>query len=163
MIEPRASIGVVIWISAIIIVGPISVLAQINLNESDFKIKDFGIINGNPWLIVEGKAGGSTPQNASLIYAYGFVTDNGTFAVMSHAFEDTDEVENDTQWHTHRVALDAKNCVVNINDNGDTQVNDLVKVTNVIVTNVSKVFTAELTLNKDNSSICVTKIFDSAP
>src|SRR6187431_1316112 len=90
MIEPRASIGVVIWISAIIIVGPISVLAQINLNESDFKIKDFGIINGNPWLIVEGKAGGSTPQNASLIYAYGFVTDNGTFAVMSHAFEDTD-------------------------------------------------------------------------
>ena len=163
MIEPRASIGVVIWISAIIIVGPISVLAQINLNESDFKIKDFGIINGNPWLIVEGKAGGSTPQNASLIYAYGFVTDNGTFAVMSHAFEDTDEVENDTQWHTHRVTLDAKNCVVNINDNGDTQVNDLVKVTNVIVTNVSKVFTAELTLNKDNSSICVTKIFDSAP
>ena len=163
MIAPKALIGVIIWAGAILIVGPTSVLAQNQLNESDFKIKDFGIINGNPWLIVEGKAGGSIPQNASLIYAYGFVTDNGTFAVMSHAFEDTDEVENDTQWHTHRVTLDGKNCVANINDNGDTQVNDLVKVTNVIVTNVSKVFTAELTLNKDDPSICVTKIFDSAP
>ncbi len=163
MTELKASMGVFIWLSAIIIFGPTSVLAQNNLNEADFKIKDFGIINGNPWVIVEGKAGGSIPQNASLIYAYTFVTDNGTFAVMSHLYEDTDEVENDTQWHTHRVTLDDKNCVTEINDNGDTQVNDLVKVTNVIVTNVSKVFTTELTLNNADSSICVTKVFDSAP
>ena len=163
MTELKASMGVIIWISAIIVIGPTSVLAQNNLNEADFKIKDFGIINGNPWVIVEGKAGGSTPQNASLIYAYNFVTDNGTFSVMSHLYEDTDEVENDTQWHTHRVTLDDKNCITEINDNGDTQVSDLVKVTNVIVTNVSKVFTAELTLNNADSSICVTKVFDSAP
>lgn len=163
MTELKPSMGVIIWIIAIIFFGPTSVLAQNNLNEADFKIKDFGIINGNPWLIVEGKAGGSIPQNASLIYAYTFVTDNGTFAVMSHLYEDTDEVENDTQWHTHRVTLDDKNCVTEINDNGDTQVNDLVKVTNVIVTNVSKVFTTELTLNNADSSICVTKVFDSAP
>lgn len=163
MTELKASMGVFIWLSAIIIFGPTSVLAQNNLNEADFKIKDFGIINGNPWVIVEGKAGGSIPQNASLIYAYTFVTDNGTFAVMSHLYEDTDEVENDTQWHTHRVTLDDKNCVTEINDNGDTQVNDLVKVTNVIVTNVSKVFTTELTLNNADSSICVNKVFDSAP
>ena len=163
MVEPKASIGVIIGLSAILIVGPSSVFAQNNFNEADFKIKDFGIINGNPWLIVEGKAGGSTPQNASLIYAYTFVTDNGTFAVMSHLFEDTDEVENDTQWHTHRVTLDDKNCVVETNDNGDTEVSDLVKVTNVITRNVSKVITAELTLNDADSSICVTKVFDSAP
>ena len=163
MTELKASMGVFIWLSAITIFGPTSVLAQNNLNEADFKIKDFGIINGNPWVIVEGKAGGSIPQNASLIYAYTFVTDNGTFAVMSHLYEDTDEVENDTQWHTHRVTLDDKNCLTEINDNGDTQVNDLVKVTNVIVTNVSKVFTTELTLNNADSSICVTKVFDSAP
>ena len=127
-------------------------------------IKDFGIINGNPWLIVKGKAGGSTPQNASLVYAYDFVTDNGTYVVMSHAYEDTDEVENDTQWPTHRLTLDNKNCIVNINDNGDTEVNnDLVKVTNVITRNVSKVFTAELELNNATSSTCVTKVFDPAP
>ena len=163
MIEPKASTCVIIGLSAILIVGPSSVLAQNNLNEADFMIKDFGIMNGNPWLIVEGKAGGSTPQNASLIYAYNFVTDNGTFAVMSHLYEDTDEVENDTQWHTHRVTLDDKNCVAEIDDNGDTEVSDLVKVTNIITTNVSKVFTAELALNNIDSSICVTKVFDSAP
>jgi hypothetical protein len=83
---------------------------------------------------------------------------------MSHAYKDTDEVENDTQWHTHRLTLDNKNCVVQINDNVDTQVNkDLVKVTNVITRNISKVFTAELELNSTDSSICVTKVFDSAP
>jgi hypothetical protein len=163
MIELKASIGVIIGLSAILIVEPSSVLAQTNFNEADFKIKDFGIINGNPWIIVEGKAGGSTPQNESLIYAYTFVTDNGTFAVMSHLYEDTDEVENDTQWHTHRVTLDDKNCVAQINDNGDTEVSDLVKVTNIISRNVSNVFTAELTLNNADSSICVTKVFDSAP
>jgi hypothetical protein len=163
MIELKASICVMIGLSAILIGGPSNVLAQNNLNEVDFMIKDFGIMNGNPWLIVEGKAGGSTPQNASLIYAYNFVTDNGTFAVMSHLYEDTDEVENDTQWHTHRVTLDDKDCVAEINDNGDTEVSDLVKVTNVITRNISNVFTAELTLNNTDSSICVTKVFDSAP
>jgi len=163
MIELKASICVIIGLSAILIVGPGNGLAQNNLNEADFMIKDFGIMNGNPWLIVEGKAGGSTPQNASLIYAYNFVTDNGTFAVMSHLYEDTDEVENDTQWHTHRVTLDDKDCVAEINDNGDTEVSDLVKVTNVITRNISNVFTAELTLNNTDSSICVTKVFDSAP
>jgi hypothetical protein len=163
MIELKPSLGVIIGLSAILFAGPSSVFAQNNFNEADFKITDFGIINGNPWLIVEGKAGGSTPQNASNIYAYTFVTDNGTFAVMSHLYEDTDEVENDTQWHTHRVTLDDKNCVSEINDNGDTEVSDLVKVTNVITRNVSNVFTAELTLNNADSSICVTKVFDSAP
>jgi len=39
----------------------------------------------------------------------------------------------------------------------------LVKVTNVITRNISNVFTAELTLNNTDSSICVTKVFDSAP
>ena len=108
MNELKVSIAVIIWLSFTLIIGN-AVLAQNTISEADFKINDFGIINGNPWIIVEGKAGDSIPQNASLIYAYVFVTDNGTFAVMSHVYEDTDEVENDTQWHTHRVTLDDKN------------------------------------------------------
>jgi hypothetical protein len=163
VIELKATIGVIIGLSAILILETGSVFAQNNFNEADFRIKDFGIINGNPWVIVEGKAGGSIPQNASITYAYTFVTDNGSFAVMSHLYEDTDEVENDTQWHAHRITLDDKNCIAEINDNGDAQVTDLVKVTNVIARNVSNVFTAELTLNDTDSSICVTKVFDSAP
>lgn len=163
MIKPKTLIGLIVWLIATLMVVPGNVIAQNSINEADFKIKDFGIINGNPWMIVEGKAGGSTPQNASLVYAYVFVTDNGTFAVMSHSYEDTDEVENDTQWHTHRVTLDDNNCTASINDNGDTEVSNVIKVTNVIVTNVSKVFTAEFTHNNTDSSSCVNKVFDSAP
>jgi len=163
MNQLKASIGLSICVSFTLILGPTNVLAQNIINEADFRIKDFGIINGNPWIIVEGKAGGSTPQNASLTYAYAFVTDNGTFAVMSHVYEDTDEVENDTEWHTHRIILNDKNCIAHINDNGDAEVSNLIKVTNVITTKISKVFTAEFTLNNANSSNCLTKVFDSAP
>jgi len=111
---------------------------------------------------VEGKSGGSTSQNGSLIYASAFVTDNGTYAVTSHGVEDSVEVENDTQWHTHGVTLDENNCVSKINDNGDAEVNDLVKVTNITASKVDKVMTAELIINNTDASVCVKKIFDSA-
>lgn len=131
--------------------------------EADFKIKDFGIKDGNLWLSVEGKAGGSTPQNASQIYAYAFVTDNGTFAVTSHGVEDSTEVENDTEWHTHGVTLDEKNCVSKIDDSGEAEVSDMVKVTNITATKVDKVMTAQLGINNADASVCVEKVFDSAP
>jgi hypothetical protein len=131
--------------------------------EADFKIKDFGIKDGTPWLTVEGKAGGSTPENASQIYAYAFVTDNGTYAVTSHGVEDSAEVENDTEWHTHGVTLDEKNCVSDINDDGDAEVNDEIKVTNITATKVDKVMTALLGINNADASVCVEKVFDSKP
>ncbi len=131
--------------------------------EADFKIKDFGIKDGTPWLTVEGKAGGSTPQNASQIYAYVFVTDNGTYGVTSHGVEDSAEVENDTEWHAHGGTLDDKNCVSEINDDGDAEINDEVKVTNITATKVDKVMTALLGINNADASICVEKVFDSAP
>ena len=133
-------------------------------NEADFKIKDFGIKDGNPWLSVEGTAGGSTPENESLIYAYAFVTDNGTtFAATSHGGEDSAEVANDTQWHTHEVKLDEKNCVASINDNGKNELSkDKITITETNATKVDGVKTAELTKNTDGTT-CVTKVFDSAP
>jgi len=131
--------------------------------EDDFKIKDFGIKDGTPWLTVEGKAGGSTPENSSQIYAYAFVTDNGTYAVTSHGVEDSAEVENDTEWHTHGVTLDEKNCVSDINDDGDAELDGEVKVTNITATKVDKVMTALLGINNADASVCVEKVFDSAP
>jgi len=162
-INTKISIAAILAISAILIFGTNNIFAQSKYNEADFKIKDFGIKDGNPWLTVEGKAGGSTPQNASLIYAYAFVTDNGTYAVTSHGVEDSPEVENDTQWHTHGVTLDEKNCVAKINDDGNAEVNDMVKVTNITATKVDKVMTAELTINNKDASVCVSKLIDSAP
>ena len=139
----------------------LTVSAQVN--EDDFKIKEFGIKDGKPWLTVEGKAGGSKPDNASQIYAHAFVTDNGIFAVVSHGVEDSAEVANDTEWHAHGVTLDDKNCVSKLNDDGDAEVNDMVAVANTNATKVDKVMTALLGINNADASVCVEKVFDSKP
>ena len=152
-----------IAISAILIAGANSALAQNSLNEADFKIKDFGIKDGKPWLSVEGKAGASTPQNASQIFAYVFVTDKGIFAVTSHGTEDSSEVANDTQWHSHGVVLSDKNCVTKLNEDGDGEVNDMVGVANTNATKVDKVMTALLGINNADAKVCVEKVFDSKP
>jgi hypothetical protein len=131
-------------------------------DENDFKIKDFGIKDGKPWVTVEGKAGASKPQNASQIYAYAFVTDNGIFAVASHGgIEDSPQVENDTDWHTHGVTLDEKNCVTDLNNDGTAIVSDQVEIGNITATKVDKVMTALLGLNNADASVCVEKVFDS--
>jgi len=145
------------------VTGNIVAAQEGKLNENDFKIKVFGFKDGKPWLTVEGKAGASKPQNASQIYAYAFVTDNGTYAVASHGVEDSAEVANDTQWHAHGVTLDEINCVEKLNDDGDAEVNDMVKVTNITATKVDKVMTAVLGINNADASVCVEKVFDSAP
>jgi hypothetical protein len=152
-----------IAISAILTVGTNSALAQSSLNEADFKIKDFGIKDGKPWLSVEGKAGASKPQNASQIYAYAFVTDKGIFAVVSHGTEDSSEVANDTQWHSHGVTLDDKNCVSKLNEDGDAEVNDMIGVANTNATKVDKVMTAVLGINNADAKVCVEKVIDSKP
>jgi hypothetical protein len=152
-----------IAISAILIGGTNNVLAQNNFNEADFKVKDFGIKDGKPWLSVEGKAGASKPQNASQIYAYAFVTDKGIFAVNSHAAEDSPEVANDTEWHSDGVTLDDKNCVSQSNDDGDAEVNDMISVANTNATKVDKVMTAVLGINNTDAKVCVEKVIDSKP
>lgn len=163
MIESKTVIAILVGIGAILIVGSSTALAQKTLDEADFKIKDFGIKDGTPWLTVEGKAGGSKPGNASQIYAYAFVTDNGIFAVVSHGVEDSAEVANDTQWHAHGVTLDDKNCVSKLNDDGDAEVNDMIKVANTNATKVDKVMTAVLGINNADASVCVEKVVDSKP
>lgn len=150
-----------IAISAILVAGTNNVLAQNQLNEADFKIKDFGVEDGKPWITVEGTAGASKPENASQIYAYAFVTDKGVFAVTSHGVEDSTEVENDTQWHTHGVTLNEKNCVTDLNDDGTAAVADRVEIGNITATKVDTVMTALLGINNADASVCVEKVFDS--
>ena len=48
--------------------------SQTKFNKDNFMIKDFGIGNdGNPFLTVEGKAGGTIPDKEDTGYAYVFV------------------------------------------------------------------------------------------
>ena len=49
-------------------------------NEADFIINEFGIgSDGNPFLTVVGKAGGTIPQTEDTGYSYVFITDKGDF------------------------------------------------------------------------------------
>jgi hypothetical protein len=146
------------------VTGNIVAAQEGKLNENDFKIKDAGFKDGKPWLTVEGKAGGSTPDNASQIYGYAFVTDKGIFAVVSHGVEvpdDSTEVANDTEWHTHGVTLDSKKCVTKLTEDGNAEVNGEIKVANVTATKVDTVMTALLGLNNADGKVCVEKVFDS--
>jgi hypothetical protein len=48
--------------------------SQTKFNKDDFTIKDFGIgDDGNPFLTVQGKAGGTIPDKEDTGYAYVFV------------------------------------------------------------------------------------------
>jgi len=125
-------------------------------NESDFMIKDYGIGNdGNPFIIVEGTAGGTIAQKENTALMYIFVTDNGTYGVMSDW--------SYTKWHSHGITLDENNCMISLNNKGGAEVDDLVRLTKTYATKVDKVMTAEYTIINSDASICPTKIFDSAP
>jgi hypothetical protein len=155
------AVGSLVFVNTAV-TGNIVAAQEGKLNENDFKIKEFGFKDGKPWLTVEGKAGGSTPENASQIYAYAFVTDKGIFAVTSHGgSEDSKEVENDTQWHTHGVTLDEKNCVSKLTEDGNAEVNGEIRVANITATKVEAVKTALLGLNNAGPTVCVEKVFDS--
>ena len=162
MMGQKTAITIIFGIVTILIVGSNSALATIvQFNERDFEIRDFGFKDGTPWLTVTGNAGGSKPDNASQIYAYAFVTDKGIFAVVSHGVEDSAEVENDTEWHSHGVTLDANNCVTKLNDDGKAEVTNEIKVVNTTATKVDKVMTAVLGLNNADAKVCVEKVMDS--
>ena len=130
--------------------------------NSDFDIKKFGIDNdGNPYIDVYGKAGGTTVNDGNTILAYVFVTDAGAFAVTSHGgIEDSDEVDDDEEFHGHLVALSSAGCVVGITDDGDAQLNNKrVSITNTGATALNGVLTAQL--NVIPAGICVTSVFDT--
>jgi hypothetical protein len=125
-------------------------------DKDDFMIKDFGFgDDGNPFLIVVGNPGGSTPQNENTGYAYVFETDKGTYAVTSDWMY--------PKWHTHKITLDENNCIGSMDMKGGAEVSNMVKVTRTNASEIDRVMTAEFTINDNDGSICPTRIFDSAP
>jgi len=129
--------------------------SQTKFNKEDFTIKEFGIgDDGNPYLTVEGKPGGTMPDKKDTGYAYLFFTDNGIYAVSSDWMY--------TKWHTHKLTLDERNCVESMNMNGGegAYIGDDIKVTKTGATKVDKVMTVEFII--DSNSVCANKIFDTA-
>jgi hypothetical protein len=125
------------------------------VNEKDFMIKDFGIgDDGNPFIVVEGTAGGTIAKTKNTALLYVFDTDNGTYGVMSDW--------SYTRWHSHGMTLDENNCIVSLNGKGGAKINEMVELTRTNATKVNKVMTAEYTVNDSEGTICPSKIFDSA-
>lgn len=127
----------------------------------DFDINKFGINNqGNPFLTVYGDAGGTTPGQVGIIYAYIFFTDDGIYAVTSHILEDSTEVGNDIKWHAHKITLaeiSSLTCVTSVLEDGWAVVEGKsVTVAGTEASSITSVMTAELTGN------CITTTFDEA-
>lgn len=139
-------------------------------NSGDAANEDFDILSvqaagdGNLRLTVDGTAGGTTPSDASqaaLVYAYVFITDAGIIAVTSHQAEDSAQVGNDLEWHSHRVTLDSSFCVTGIEDFGKAKLHDnRLTVSQTGAKEVAGALTAELTIDE---GVCVSKVFDLAP
>ena len=130
----------------------------------DFKITTFGIQNNNnPFLKVEGTAGGTKPSSHNTIYGYVFKTDKGIFAVVSHFGKDSSEQSgpNDLDYHAHKITLDKNNCVSSLKETGTADLSgNTVKVLDTGASKANSVLTARLTVN-NNHDICVDKVFDS--
>jgi len=127
----------------------------------DLTITDFGIDgDGNPFLTVKGTAGGTVPDETGDIYAYVFVTDDGAYAVTSHpGIEDSTEVEDDEEWHAHKVTLNDDNCVTDIEEDGNAALDgNTVTVEDTDAGSVDSVLTAVLSAEK-KGGICVVKVF----
>lgn len=127
----------------------------------DLTITDFGVDDdGNPFITVKGTAGGTVPDETGDIYAYVFFTDDGIYAVTSHpGIEDSSEVEDDEEWHAHKVTLNGDNCVTSLNEDGNASLDgNTVTVEDTDADSVDKVLTAVLSAEK-KGGICVAKVF----
>ena len=142
---------------------------------NDFDIKNFGIDeNGEAFVEVYGKAGGTLPSGEKTIFAYVIETDNGTYASDSHEAQHADnEVTANLSWHGHLIVLDSQGCVEEV-DGFKSKAHldgDRVSITETGVGQILKVQTVRLELQVDDPDnpppgvTCIAKVvevFDEA-
>jgi hypothetical protein len=97
------------------------------------------------------------------IYAYVFATDAGVFAAASHGAEDSPQVSNDIDWHTHKVTLDSNNCITGIESTADkagtvTMDGNMVKIDGTGATSIDTAMAVKLTIG---DQICVSEVFST--
>jgi len=131
-----------------------------------FTIVNFGIVDKNPSMTVEGIAGSEIPNTPGggewEIFAYVFYTDDGIYAVTSHPeIEDSNEVKNDSDWHAHKVQLNDENCIIERNEKGKAALDgNTVSVKQTKATAVTKVLTGEFAADVGKDA-CLEGLFDS--
>ena len=143
-------------LTTLMLTAPSAYAASPHLTITDFGIDE----DGNPFLTVKGTAGGTVPDETGDIYAYVFLTDAGAYAVTSHpGIEDSTEVEDDEEWHAHKVTLDEDKCVTDIEEDGNAALDgSTVTVEDTDADSVDSVLTAVLSAEK-KGGICVVKVF----
>lgn len=170
--------GITILATAVLVTTLMMLTApSIYAASPDLTIDDdnFGIDNdGNPFLTVKGTAGGTVPDETGDIYAYVFDTDDGIYAVTSHTgIEDSDEVEDDADWHAHKVQLNDDSCVTDLQEDGNAVLDGkTVTVEDTDATEVNGVLIAVLSAEKkgagdddtgeDDTAVCVVKVFSQS-
>ena len=100
-------------------------------DEGDTANKDFDITQaglnslGNPFIKVDGQAGGTQSNDDSVAFAYIFTFTGGdSYAIASHeGFSDSVEGNGATDWHAHQFTASDDTgsndaCIVTVNDNG---------------------------------------------
>lgn len=136
-------------------------------NKVDFQITNFGLKDGNPYIQVQGKAGGSysTSCGDECYYAYVYVTDKGTFASTvanddGKPYYGTDHFEN----RTFKIG----DCIVEKTSSGKPQFSGNTAEyipKNLKFNTVSKAYTIEVSLDDPDDSCKsgehVDKVFSS--
>jgi hypothetical protein len=139
-------------ISAILFSGTLATLAYaVTLHEEDYIITNFGIKNGNPFITVQGTAGGSyDPSLGDEGYqAYVFDTDKGTFEITV-----AESSSNKPHYSTDQIlakAIKLNECLIK---NRETHGKPLFENNtvwyvdpNLNITRVNKVYTAQVILD----------------
>lgn len=132
----------------------------------DFKIKNFGVKNHNPFVIVEGKAGGTKGAiNADAIEGYLFHTDKGKVGAFSI---DENSPYKSSKFTTKiskggengETCINFKNSIGKVVTSGHT-----LTITGINVNKINKVLTVDIDTNPDQNGIsnCIIKTWDSKP
>lgn len=152
---PVTIVSVLILTSSIII--PFSSTSAQSFNIKDFKITKFGVKNHNPFVVVQGKAGGSWgDESGDNEFGYVFDTDKGLFGAFS-AFPDQPYISS----HFTQKNVNGQTCLDKAQTTGHAVISGHnLTIAGISINYIKKVWT-QLSFTDTSNGNCVNKIYNS--
>jgi hypothetical protein len=152
---PVAILSVLILTSLIII--PFSSASAQSFNIKNFKITKFGVKNHNPFVVVQGKAGGTRgDESGDNEFGYVFDTDKGLFGAFS-AFPDQPYISS---YFTQK-NVNGQTCLDKAQTSGHVVISGhKLTITGISINYIKKVWT-QLSFTDTSNGNCVNKIYSS--
>ena len=149
------TVSVLILTSLIII--PFSNTSAQSFNIKNFKITTFGIKNHNPFVVVQGKAGGTRgDESGDNEFGYVFDTDKGLFGAFS-AFPNQPYISS----HFTQKNVNGQTCLDKAQTTGHVAISGhKLTITGININNVKKVWT-QLSFTDTENGNCVNKVYSS--